>query len=260
MARETVRDQSWPHKLRKLLKPTTRLSTFVLNPQELKTQIDLLNGRTYKGYWDTQRSLRVLVHSTIGIFMSLDRADFQNGVKIKAEIKPPGETNPHAWAKKAKESDPATRLVFCVTLKRVDGEKDLVLYASSEGEISPAKANAFVDWMNGEPNVAIAKKPRRYSIILTHTVDVSEEMRPFIGGAYTDDNGRPCKLRPQLKRKALEEEGEDSDELSKRRRMASMEKPDARISKYQMLKDCALYPAVNYLQEFELGACNDLTW
>jgi hypothetical protein len=55
-------------------------------------------------------------------------------------------------------------------------------YASGRGTKLVKKANGFID-------EEIATRPRRYLNIQMSHEKVPDVLRPFVGGAYTDDNG-----------------------------------------------------------------------
>jgi hypothetical protein len=163
---------------------------------------------------ERKSTCKVTIHSNL--FMRFRWTDeLPTNFIVKAEIAPSGETNPNHWATKAKISDPAMRLAFCMTPE--DGpRKGQIIYPSNNGFSAPYKANAFVDWMAGDSDEMIASRPRRFLQIPPNVIGTPEHMRIFIGGAYTDDEGKPCKAILKDVRFNSEEGG-----TSKRRRLDS---------------------------------------
>jgi hypothetical protein len=119
-------------------------------------------------------------------------------VKIKAEISPPDRYHPQAWAKNVDHGDPGARLAFHLTLTSLDG-KEHSFYASVSGEKAAKKANSFVDWMLGATDEEIAQRPRRYLLIQSKPECTATVLKPFIGGAYTDNDGNILPIIKRLK-------------------------------------------------------------
>lgn len=109
-------------------------------------------------------------------------------VRIRAEIKAPGQKHPQRWASHATSEDPAFRLAFRLTVTGPE-DKEFGFYASGRGRKLVKKANGFVDWMSGVTDEEIATRPRRYLNIQMSHEKVTDALRPFVGGAYTNDNG-----------------------------------------------------------------------
>jgi hypothetical protein len=109
-------------------------------------------------------------------------------VRIRAEIKPHGQKHPQRWASHATSEDPASRLAFRLTVMGPENQ-EFGFYASGRGTKLVKKANGFIDWMSGVTDEEIATRPRRYLNIQMSHEKVPDALRPFVGGAYTDDNG-----------------------------------------------------------------------
>ncbi|GIC92158.1 uncharacterized protein Aud_008619 [Aspergillus udagawae] len=110
-------------------------------------------------------------------------------VRIRAEIKPHGQKHPQRWASHATSEDPASRLAFRLTVMGPE-KQEFGFYASGRGAKLVKKANGFIDWMSGVTDEEIATKPRRYLNIQMSHEKVPDALRPFVGGAYTDGNGK----------------------------------------------------------------------
>ncbi|KAG2022220.1 hypothetical protein GB937_004315 [Aspergillus fischeri] len=112
---------------------------------------------------------------------------------IRAEIKPHGQKHPQRWAYHVTSDDPASRLAFRLTVMGPENQ-EFGFYASGRGTKLVKKANGFIDWMSGVTDEEIATRPRRYLNIQMSHEKVHEALRPFVGGAYTDDNGNIMKI------------------------------------------------------------------
>lgn len=168
-----------------------------LSTQVVKTQMELLNGRFYRGHWERDTVLLVRVHTVLALKVHTSKANNESGVIVRAEIRPRGEKHPNAWATQAQEDDPAARLGFRITVKDKN-KHDCLIYPQTDGEGYLFRANAFVEWMAGDSDEAIANRPRRYVKIPAHYKGyVPDDMRIFVGGAYVDNDGKRRKrLKP----------------------------------------------------------------
>ncbi|KAL3442170.1 hypothetical protein BJX65DRAFT_287218 [Aspergillus insuetus] len=167
--------------------------------RSMKAQMTLLSGSaesqvTYRG--DGGRMYYRAYAHRMEIHFQVDRAvlcrfsDPENlGIlKIKAEISAPARHHPQAWAKNTEHGDPGAQLAFHLTLTSLYG-REHSFYASVSGEKAAKKANSFVDWMLGTTDEEIAQRPRRYLLIQSKPEYTETVLKPFIGGAYTDDDG-----------------------------------------------------------------------
>lgn len=119
---------------------------------------------------------------------------------IKAEMAALDERHPQLWARDVQDGDPGERLAFCLTLTNQAHEKHS-FYPSASGEKAAKKANSFVDWIMGATDDEIAQRPRRYLSIQSKPESTAVALKPFIAGAYTDDNGHILSKskKPKLK-------------------------------------------------------------
>lgn len=184
----------------------------VISKQALKTQAELLSGRFYRGNWQAATNIRFEVHSTVHLVVHTSKANNPDGIITRAEIQPYGEKHPNAWATQARDDDPAIRLGFRVTAKD-DEKRDYFTYPRSNSPNSVMRANAFVEWMAGDSDEVIASRPRRFVLVKEHIKHtVSDKMKIFVGGAYTDDNGVPYKTGSPKKR-PLDTDGAAEEDL-----------------------------------------------
>ncbi|GAB1209202.1 hypothetical protein APSETT445_007972 [Aspergillus pseudonomiae] len=159
----------------------------------MRTQISLLAGRTYAGSRRQTQSVdeyTVYVHHlTLRIQTPLlDQIDTAAGFTVYVEIKPSGASHPNRWAINARTDDKAIQLGFRVRMKLKNGEY-FEYYPKSSSDGAPMVANSFVDWMEGYLEEEIIQRPRRYGFVDVVVKAVPDSLRPFVGGAYTDDEG-----------------------------------------------------------------------
>ncbi|KNG82593.1 hypothetical protein ANOM_009750 [Aspergillus nomiae NRRL 13137] len=157
------------------------------------TQISLLAGRTYAGSRRQTQSVdeyTIYVHHlTLRIQTPLlDQIDTAAGFTVHVEIKPSGASHPNRWAINARTDDKAIQLGFRVRMKLKNGEY-FEYYPKSSSDGAPMVANSFVDWMEGYLEEEIIQRPRRYGFVDVVVKAVPDSLRPFVGGAYTDDEG-----------------------------------------------------------------------
>lgn len=107
-------------------------------------------------------------------------------IRVKIEVNPPGQRHGKCYATDALDSDPASRLAFRVRYKNSRGEQQ-EKYAFAQGRKSTYTANTLVDILvDDRPNEMIAKTSRRY-LYFTSESKIPEELKRFVGGAYTAD-------------------------------------------------------------------------
>jgi hypothetical protein len=107
-------------------------------------------------------------------------------VWVKIEVNPPGQRHEKCYAADALDSDPASRLAFCVRYKDSRGERQ-ERYAHAQGRKPLYAANTLVDILvDDRPNEIIAKTSRRY-LYFTSESKFPEELKRFVGGGYTPD-------------------------------------------------------------------------
>lgn len=93
-----------------------------------------------------------------------------------------------AWALQAHPTDPCYRLAFRLTFPYRPREL-ITLYPQSDYNDAPYKGNALVDWLNGDNDLVVASRPRRFIFIHKQQTEVPLILSRFIGGGYTDDPG-----------------------------------------------------------------------
>lgn len=135
----------------------------------------------------------------------MSRVNNENGVVVRAEIRPEGDTHPNTWATQAQDGDPAKRLAFRVSAKSSMGQ-DIVAYPTTVGIQSVHHANSLVDWIAGDSDEVMASRPRRYVWISRNVVNIPDDLKFFVDGGYTDDDGN--RWKPSRKRKKLGPEEE----------------------------------------------------
>ncbi|KAJ5969946.1 hypothetical protein N7501_006194 [Penicillium viridicatum] len=112
---------------------------------------------------------------------------------LKAELSPIGKRHPNVLARLATDIDPGSRLAIrCSFIDQCSG-KVKVAYAHSQSRVILCKANTLVDELNGDDFVEICQRPRRFMYVdprCVRQVEAHPELRPFVNGAYTDDNGK----------------------------------------------------------------------
>jgi hypothetical protein len=150
-----------------------------------------LLGTKYKGVKSSENTVRMYVrHMCIAIPCKI--SEIQNrDIWIKAELSPIGERHPNMFATTATESDPASRLAIRCSFEDSYGQTKVV-YAHTPTRSMLCKANTLVDELNGDDFVEICQRPRRFMYVdrrCTRQTEAHPKLRPFIGGAYTDDNG-----------------------------------------------------------------------
>ncbi|EAW20778.1 uncharacterized protein NFIA_113060 [Aspergillus fischeri NRRL 181] len=99
-----------------------------------KTRMELLNsGRFYKGCkrpGDTVTA-ELPMYVIAAIKVPPDQLDAKHNLRVRAELKPPGERHPNRWATQARDSDPGARLGITVT--REEGDRKITTYATNNG-------------------------------------------------------------------------------------------------------------------------------
>ncbi|KGO50967.1 hypothetical protein PEX1_083610 [Penicillium expansum] len=107
-------------------------------------------------------------------------------VSVKIEVNPPGQQHGKCYATGALDSDPASRPAFRVRYKSSRREQQ-ERYAHAQGRKSLYAANTLVDILvDNKPNEMITKTPRRY-LYFNSESKFPEELKRFVGGAYTED-------------------------------------------------------------------------
>ncbi|KAJ5587269.1 uncharacterized protein N7459_003034 [Penicillium hispanicum] len=148
------------------------------------TREELLRGRKYLGNGTRKQGfLGLTIHSCIEI--PFRTKEPQEEVIVKAEIKPPGQRHPNAWAKKALTTDPGSRLAFCISYKM--GTAETSSYVTSNLDRNLYKANSFVHWMEGEDVAQIITRPRQFVVVSSLTKTLPRGI-PEPGSFYTDDH------------------------------------------------------------------------
>ncbi|GAB1208781.1 hypothetical protein APSETT445_007542 [Aspergillus pseudonomiae] len=148
-----------------------------------KTREQLLQGRKYLGNRTRRQGLfHVTIHSCIDLFLRIEEAPQE--VVVKAEIKPPGQRHPHAWAQEALATDTGSRLAFRVTYTRDAIETSH--YVTSNLVRDLYKANSFVHWMEGEDVADIITRPRQFVVVSSLTKTLPRGISQP-GSFYTDD-------------------------------------------------------------------------
>lgn len=85
-----------------------------------------------------------------------------------------------------------TTAIRCSFEDRGSG-KTKVAYSHSQTRVILCKANTLVDESNGDDFVEICQRPRRFMYVdprFVRQIEAHPELRPFVNGAYTDDNGK----------------------------------------------------------------------
>ncbi|KAJ6185786.1 hypothetical protein N7519_007087 [Penicillium mononematosum] len=151
-----------------------------------------LLGTKYKGARSSENTVRMYVRH-MSILIPCKISEIQNrDVWVKAELSPIGERHPNMFAKTTIESDPASRLAIRCSFEDSYSGQTKVVYAYSQTRSMLCKANTLVDELNGDDFVEICQRPRRFMYVdhrCTRQIEAHPQLRPFIGGAYTDDNG-----------------------------------------------------------------------
>ncbi|GIK02209.1 hypothetical protein Aspvir_006258 [Aspergillus viridinutans] len=161
-----------------------------------KRRMQLLNGgRLYKGCKKDGNTITVLLPKYVvaAIRAPPGQRDAKYDLLVRAELKPPGERHPNCWATQTRDSDPGARVG--ITVRRKEGNRWITTYATNDGPWAPYKANTFADWLTGVESIRIAQKPRRYLHFQPWQKNLSEELKFFVGGGYTNDEGEPFKNR-----------------------------------------------------------------
>jgi hypothetical protein len=155
-----------------------------------RTRMQLLNGgRIYEGRKISEDTISAALPMGVvaAIKVQPGQLDAKHNLRVRAELKPPGERHPNSWATQARDSDPGARLGITVTTE--EGNRWIWTYATNAGQVAPYKANTFVDWLNGVEYIRIAREPRGYLYFQpSMQKNLSEELQFFINGGYTDDN------------------------------------------------------------------------
>jgi hypothetical protein len=151
-----------------------------------------LLGTKYKGAKSGENNVRMYVRH-MSVIIPCKISEIQNrDVWIKAELSPIGERHPNVFATTARESDPASRLAIRCSFRHSNSGQTKVVYARTLTRSMLCKANTLVDELNGDDFVEICQRPRRFMYVdrrCTRQIGAHPKLRPFIGGAYTDDNG-----------------------------------------------------------------------
>jgi hypothetical protein len=155
-----------------------------------RTRMQLLNGgRIYEGRKISEDTISAALPMGVvaAIKVQPGQLDAKHNLRVRAELKPPGERHPNRWATQARDSDPGARLGITVTTE--EDNRWIWTYATNAGPLAPYKANTFVDWLNGVEYIRIARESRRYLYFQpSMQKNLPEELQFFINGGYTDDN------------------------------------------------------------------------
>jgi hypothetical protein len=149
-------------------------------------------GTKYKAAKSSENTVRMYVrHMSVTIPCKI--SEIQNrDIWIKAELSPIGEGHRNMFATTATDSDPASRLAIRCSFEDSYSGQTKVIYAHTLTRSMLCKANTLVDELNGDDFVEICQRPRRFMYVdrrCTRQIEAHPELRPFIGGAYTDDKG-----------------------------------------------------------------------
>ncbi|CAG8385922.1 unnamed protein product [Penicillium salamii] len=109
---------------------------------------------------------------------------------VKAEVAPVDEKHSDFYATKARDSDPGIRFGFRVSLRDEKGQEFFVGHAHSSTWQAIAIANSFVDGLEGDTLEEICQRRRRFIFIDKRVQRVPSELRPFVNGAYRDDENK----------------------------------------------------------------------
>ncbi|KAK1139819.1 hypothetical protein N8T08_011144 [Aspergillus melleus] len=149
-----------------------------------QTREQLLQGRKYLGNWKKALGIfSVTIHSCIELLLRLKERPTE--LIVKAEIKPPGQRHPPAWARETLATDPDSPLAFYVTYTRKAMETSSYVTSSLVRDIY--KANSFVHWMEGEGATDIIKRPRQFVVVSSLTKTLPQGISQP-GSFYTHDH------------------------------------------------------------------------
>ncbi|KAG2412796.1 hypothetical protein HFD88_010353 [Aspergillus terreus] len=178
-------EQLEAHKpIRRIQKPTDGRS---LEQERLfNNYLQLMIGSHYKGYEASPGAYQINIqHVTFRIRAPPGHTEFY----AKAELSPIGQRHPDAYATKARDSDPGCRFALRVSVRGEDGRDSFVCYPTSDTWQATFRANSFADGLSGELLKDVCCRPRRFVFIDARNQNFPPELKCFVGGAYTDDDG-----------------------------------------------------------------------
>lgn len=166
----------------------SKRSDSVRQDTELIRKELLGDGHWYAGY-EKRKDVYEISHWPSFVFsFKQEHVNHAEGFVIQVEISPPGNRHPKAFAKTARDSDPASRLAVKVTGKLNNGQSfERYLVQGTRFWRAPYVYNAFFDWLSGMSleQIITANEPRRF----VFTYSQSPEWKRFhLPGDFTDDS------------------------------------------------------------------------
>lgn len=158
--------------------------------------LELLNGYNFTGH-ETNKGLNSsyafnIRHVTFRIHEAPPNC---KSFFVKADLVPPGERHPHAYAYNAKETDPGIRFALRMAVHDENGAETFVGFPTSPTWQAVAISNSFVDTFSGDPMEIICLRRRRFLFVDKRIQNVSPDLVPFINGAYRNDNGEIVRFK-----------------------------------------------------------------
>jgi hypothetical protein len=167
---------------------TSKRSDSARNDTELIRKELLGDGHWYAGYEKRKDVYNIRHWPSLVFSFKQEHVTHAEGFVIRVEISPPGNRHPKAFAKTARDSDPASRLAVNVTGKLNNGQSfKKYLVQGRRFWRSPYVYNAFFDWLSGMSleQIITANEPRRF----VFTYGQNAEMKRFhLPGDFTDDS------------------------------------------------------------------------
>lgn len=127
-----------------------------------KIRQQLLQGRKYLGT-KKDRLFALIIYSCIGLFLSIEKHTHR--AIVKAEIKPPGQRNPHVWAREALLVSNGSWITVGFSRYVYKGCWETCSYVTSNLLRDVYTANSFVHWMEREDITEIITRPRQFVVV-----------------------------------------------------------------------------------------------